>query len=273
MSAQSLAQQRAATKAAVIDSSLAEPINVTPLALKTGKTRFARNASARGEWLNQPVVQIENTSGKAVEYLALEITLPGAESLPGQSPMMLAYGQAPGRKFSSQPSEALQPGAKVNLTFSRNACEAVTSRLLASGTRPPSGSRVRTRINGVVFADGTAWFDGLPHVADRSNPLRWNVVEKSSSRADSIYAPFFEMSNASYRLNPAPAPRRAPCWKRLGTQWVECCGGLQVASAVLVQVWGGLYEPFVMHIDCEDGSSCEWVKQVGCTSDPQGEVP
>jgi hypothetical protein len=268
--AQSLAQERTLTKAAVITSSLAEPVKITTFSLKTGESRQVQSAQGNINWVNQSVLQVENTSGKAIKYLVIEVSVPGVESLNGRSPLMLAYGQAPGQKSSSKLAEALQPAAKINMSVSRNACDAVKSRLLASGTRPPSGSRVTTRINGVIFTDGTAWFDGLPHVADPNNPLRWNVVEESPSQADLDYAPLFKMANVSYRVKVLPASGRPDkCWKRMGTEWVECCG-LTMASAILIQIWGGIYEPFVMSNECEDGSSCEWVKQVLCSTDPEG---
>jgi hypothetical protein len=46
-----------------------------------------------------------------------------------------------------------------------------------------------------------------------------------------------------------------------------------VSSAILMQMWGGIYEPFHMSTECGNGGYCEWIKQVGCSSDPQGEVP
>jgi hypothetical protein len=212
---------------------------------------------------------VKNTSGKAIEYLVLEISIPSIKSLNDKSPLMLAFGQAPGQKSPAKSVETLQPGAVVNLTVDRNACDVVKSRLLTSDPTLPSDSRLTTRINGVIFADGTAWFDGLPHVADSNNPLRWNVVEESSSQAYLDYAPLFKIGNVSYSAGLFATSRPDQCWKRMGTEWVECCG-LMRASAILMQMWGGIYEPFLMTSECEDGSHCEWVKQLFCSSDPQG---
>jgi hypothetical protein len=260
------------TKAIGINSSRAEPLKVMPFNLRTGRSRTGRRTPADGSWVNQPVVQVENVSGKAIEYLVIEVSLPDAESSRDQSPVMLAYGQAPGQRLLSKPAESLRPGSKVNLIVGLHACGEVKSRLLASGKQPPPGSRAAAKINGVVFTDGTAWFDGLLHVADPDNPLRWNVIETSPRRASLLDAPFFSLATASYRAASAPAPRREQCWKRMGTEWVECCG-LMRASAILIQMWGGIYEPLLMSSECGNGGYCEWIKQVGCTSDPQGEVP
>ena len=144
----------------------AAPIKITALTLNTGKSRTALRRA--NNWLTQPVVQVENTSANAIEYLVIEISVPGA----GSGPLMLGYGQTPGRKSFLHVTEPLQPGKKINLSVSRNTCDAVQSRLLASGVRPASGSRVSARINAVVFTNKTAWFDGLLHVLDPNDPLR-----------------------------------------------------------------------------------------------------
>lgn len=82
--------------------------------------------------------------------------------------------------------------------------------------------RAAARTNGVVFADGTTWFEGLLHVADPKNPLRWNVVGKSRHRAYSKYASPFVMK-ASYGASGAAALRysvpvdsAAPCGPEAG---------------------------------------------------------
>lgn len=260
----SLAQERPVTKAAGINSSFTEPLKITSFTLKTSTSRHG--------WINQPVIEVKNISGKAIEYLVIEVNFPGTESLSAQSPLLLAYGQAPGRKQLANPAELLQPGARINLTIDRNAGVVVKSHLLADGTKPPSGSRATTRINGVVFADRTAWFDGLPHVADPNNPLRWNVIEQSPGHTAVNDALLFKMVDASYNAFPVPASRREQCWKRMGTQMVTCCDGFPVmASAILIQMWGGIYEPFPMSTTCPDGvTTCDWIKQVGCSSDPWG---
>lgn len=258
-SVQSIAQQRMIPETKRLDSGIAQPIKVTAITLNTGR------------WLTQPLVQVENTSANAIQYLVIEIGLPSPKPT-GNGPFMLAYGQTLGGKPLSNKVDALQPGMKISLSVSRNACDTVKSDLLASGIRPRPGSHVSTRINAVVFTNGTAWFDGLLHVADPNNPLRWNVVDKHSDHVDlSSAIPLLKFMQASYTVSYNPTPRPAPCWKRLGTQWVDCCG-LQIASAIMVQVWGGLFEPLPMSNDCGDGTSCEWIKQVSCSSDPRGET-
>ncbi len=255
---QVVAQQRAARN---FDFGVAQPIKLTAL---TVNNRSKRSGKEDGSWLTEPLVQVENASGKIIQYLVIEISLP--DNRPStNSPFMLAYGQPPGKSLPNV-IETLQPGMKVGLSIDRNACDSVESHLLKSGIRPTGGSRVSTRINAVVFANGTAWFDGLLHVADPSDPRRWLVAENLDQAGLSDDSRLFSFMPAAFRPKPTPEL----CWKRLGTQWVDCCPGLQIASAIMVQVFGGIFEPLPMIHECGDGSSCEWIKQVQCSSPPEG---
>src|SRR5215217_9382111 len=98
----------------------APPIKITALTLNTRKSTALRGAN---NWLTQPLVQVENTSANAIEYLVIEVSLPGADS----GPLMLGYGQTPGRKSFLHVTQPLQPGNKVSLSVSRNTCDAVQS--------------------------------------------------------------------------------------------------------------------------------------------------
>ena len=245
------AQQRTADN--VLDSGVALPIKLTAVDVNTG------NRKTNGSWLTEPLVQVENTSGKIIQYMVIEISLPDAKS----TTVMLAYGQTPGKSLPDV-GASLKPGMKVGLSIDRNACEAVKSTLLKSGIRPPAGSHVGTRINAVVFANGTAWFDGLLHVADPKDLMRWLVAENLDRAGLSGASPLFSFMPAAFRPKVTPEL----CWKRLGTELIDCCPGLQIASAMMVQVFGGIYEPFPMTHQCGDGSSCEWIKQVACSHPP-----
>ena len=251
------AQERVAANA--LSFAVAAPIKLTTVSINTGNNRRAKTDKS---WLTQPLVQVENTSGKIIQYMVIELIHPDVKPTTN-APLMLAYGQAPG-KTSPTMIESLQPGMKVDLSIDRNTCDSVKAQLLKSGIRPTAGSHVSTRINAVVFANGTAWFDGLMHVADPNDPMRWNVVENSGSAGLSSANSLFSFTPVAFR------PKRTPelCWKRVGTQWVDCCPGLQIASAIMVQVFGGIFEPFPMIHECGDGSSCEWIKQVGCSTEP-----
>ena len=220
---------------------VAEPVKVTTPAI-----------DARKSLTRQTIVQVENITNKSIEYLTIEVKLPGVTA-----PFMVAYGEQPG-KPAAHNVKALQPGAKINLSVDQHACELTRKGLLKINARSRAGNHATAKINGVIFNDETAWFDGLPHVMEPNNPLQWNVV-RSTSQNDSAMFGFLKVG---FRKNNNASSNYDQCWDRIGTQFVDCCG-LQQASAILVQAFGGIYEPFDMETEC-----CSWTKAVGCSSPP-----
>ncbi len=216
---------------------VAEPIKVTTPII-----------DARKSLATQAIVQVTNITNKPIEYLTIEVKLPGATA-----PFMLAYGVQPGTPVANG-VKALQPGAQINLSVDQHACEVTRKGLLEINPRSLSGSRATAKINGVIFNDQTAWFDGLPHVMEPNNPLQWNVVRSTSQNNLQFLKVGFRENNASSSYD--------QCWDRIGTQIVDCCG-LRQFSAILVQQFGGIYEPFEMQTEC-----CTWTKAVGCSSEP-----
>lgn len=227
---------------AVVPQLVAAPIKVT-----TPPINSRRNA-----WLTQPIVQVENITNKPIEYLTIEAKLPGVTA-----PFMLAYGEQPG-KPAANTGKPLLPGATIDLSVDQHACELTKKRLLEIDARSLAGNHATVKINGVIFNDQTAWFDGLPHVMEPNNPLRWNVV-RSTAVNDT---PMFSFLKVGFRENNNARPNYDLCWDRVGTQWVDCCGFRQ-ASAIMVQSFGGIWEPLEMSDEC-----CTWIKQVGCSNPP-----
>ena len=76
---------------------------VVPEPLKVTTPTINAQRSAR-VWLSQPLVQVENVSNKPIEYLTIQVALPGVTE-----PFMLAYGQQPG-KPADKNVQALRAG-------------------------------------------------------------------------------------------------------------------------------------------------------------------
>ncbi|HKR00299.1 MAG TPA: hypothetical protein VJT09_06475, partial [Pyrinomonadaceae bacterium] len=249
-----LAPTRVETKAVGINPQSPEPIKVTLLSIKSDQNRKTRESSS---WVNQPLVQIENISGKAIKYLTVEIRFPGSDAL--KMPFMLAYGQAPGRKAATQPGGLLQPGARINLTVGENGGGRIGTRFLAQKIAPPPGLTMTTTISGVIFADETAWFDGMLHVPDKNNPLRWYIVGENPDNIN----PATLLTVESIRAGSARSHAAQGCYRKRGTEMIECCD-LIFPSALLSQDPFGYDEPLVLTHTCEDGSTCEYIKAVYC---------
>src|SRR5262245_39355677 len=149
---------------------MADPIKVTTPAI-----------DARKSLAKQTIVQVENVTNKPILYLTIETRLPGMPA-----PFMIAYGEQPGT--SANGIKALQPGAKINLSVDQHSCELTQKRLLKLNARTLTGHHATARINGVIFNDQTAWFDGLPHVMEPNNPLKWNVVRSTSQNDMPVFS-------------------------------------------------------------------------------------
>lgn len=240
---QAMAQSR--TRAAAPQFAAA-PIMVTTPAINIPKTSSER-------WTSQPLVHVENISRKPIQYLVIEATLPGAKE-----PFLLAFGQAPGKPAANV--EPLQPGAKIDLNVEQHSCEWTKKSLLEVDTRTLAGNHATATINGVVFNDETAWFDGLPHVMQPNNPLRWHVV-RNKAQNDS---PMFSFLKVGLWENSNAVSNNQSCYDWLDTVFVDCCG-LQRASAVLVLAPFSSWQPLPRQSECQPGVICEWIKAVGCS--------
>lgn len=222
---------------------VAAPLNITTPAINGRTTRTDRS---REGWLNQPLVQVENVSNKPIEYLTIEITLPGVKDS-----FMLAYGKQPG-KPSDNSIQALQPGQKINLSVNQHACELKKERLREIDTRALDGNQATAKINGVIFNDETAWFYGLPHVMEPNNPLAWNVARNTSRASAATDSPTFNFLKVGLREESIII-----CWTIVGTGFVDCCG-IQQASVGMVK-GSGDWSPERHNEEC-----CNWTAAVEC---------
>lgn len=212
------------------------PLNITTPAI---------NARSKG-WLNQPLVQVENVSNKPIEYLTIEITLPGVTDS-----FMLAYGKQPGKPADNS-IKALQPGQKINLIVNQNACELKKKRLRDVDSRTLDGNQATAKINGVIFNDETAWFYGVPHVMEPNNPLAWNVASDTRTASTATDSPSFNFLKVGLR-----EPEPIICWTIIGTGYVDCCG-IQQATVGMVKGTGD-WSPERHNEEC-----CNWTAAVEC---------
>jgi hypothetical protein len=268
LSAQWIVPQQAATIAPSIKTSVVAPVKLTPFTLKTGSSRAGRNTSKNDKWISQPVLKVENTSGKAIKFLMVEVSFPGSNSLGTEYPFLLTYGQAPGQKPALKLPETIKLGEKVNLTVLQNASSLIRSRLLDLGIQPPFGSQVTTKISGIIFVDGTAWFNGAVHVPDPDNSLRWHEVGKSPGSASLNSWALFKMASVGYQPKAGGSAEPQQCYDSFGYEWVTCCDFEPFGnfSAILEPARFGTVTPvLVVGRICDDPElTCEWYKASPC---------
>lgn len=219
---------------------VATPLKITTAVIKTRTTKSGK------AWISQPLVQVENVSNKPVEYLTIQVTLPNVID-----PFMLAYGRQPGKPVD-QSIKALQPGQKIDLSVDQHACELMQERLREIDARSLAGNRANTQINGVIFNDQTAWFNGLPHVMEPNNPLVWHVVRNSAATAANNSSTF-SFLKVGFREN----NNTTICWEIQGTYYVDCCG-IQQASLFMTKGVGDLTRVEI-NTEC-----CQWYDAIEC---------
>jgi len=206
------------TATSITNSYSDEPVEVS---ISMGNTQPHEKLVGDNNWLDHLVVQAKNTSGKAVRYLEVKVMLPNGKSEAPQLSLPFIYGH-PFPK--SRETEALKTGAKVELRGSRMRCEEAKKQLARIGHSPYSINDLKTRVNVVIFDDGTAWFLGHLHHQDPNNHTRWIVNGQSSNSLALKHSPYNKASNSvAHKLASSLVPVQQPCGRYHAFDFTYCC--------------------------------------------------
>ena len=238
-----------------------QPIKV--LAVKFGTNPQPNNKSS---WLEGLEVQIENVSTKPIQYLVMLVELPARTGAGEFVKVPLAYGQASAVNSKSGKVESLQPGGKVNLRASTDACERIKEQLVASGL-VPSAKEIRPNLHLAIFEDRTAWMAGRMHYPDPSNSQKWIAAEELA-RGETPGNEPFGMSFLKVGFN--PRPKSQTCYRYVGFHWQGCCGGLFVGDSDFAEDPTGNVHPQIAQACCsqsQGGGCCDY-EEVGLGCEP-----
>ncbi|HEX5709683.1 MAG TPA: hypothetical protein VFX96_20560 [Pyrinomonadaceae bacterium] len=172
-------------------------------------------------------VEVENTSGKAVNYLEIWVGLQSAGRRDARPPLRLRYGQVTARSSASARPALFRPGAKLMLEPSREDYTAAVGGSRAGSNSAPTSNEAVVGIRVVMFEDGMAWARGLYHERDPGDPLRWNVLDKSLDAAAAELTGGLRFTKASY--TPTSARSQTECGRYGGYHIVSCCEGNYIA--------------------------------------------
>lgn len=198
--------------------SVEQPIKVLDVKLNTSKSQSDESSTQKVSWLEGLEVQIENVSGKPIQYLMLHIEVPAASSAGNFVNVPIGYGQAPIPGSKSGKFEVFQPGAKLTLKASQNSCKRIRDQFLANGV-VPSLKDIRANLHLVVFQDRTAWLAGRLHYPDPSDSMHWIAAEELARRGSSFNLPSgMTFSKASYKGDSNPL-----CYRNTGFHLIVCC--------------------------------------------------
>ncbi len=224
----------------VIATSSSEPVKVLAVNLKTSKTNTIEGLE----------LQVQNTSDRPIQYLVIHAEVPTAKD-PIRVPLTFGNPPVPNSKAKM---ELLQPGARLTLTASKNVCERLATEL-ASRKHVPSSKQIQTTINGVIFADRSAWTNGQMNYPDPENGWRWiaasELARKKRLEAEGLFGVKF--SKADYKKN---ANSRI-CFRSTGAELIPCCNGLFALSATFQEDLDGDEQPVTDEACCSPGNCCE----------------
>jgi hypothetical protein len=198
------------------------------------------NANSPANWLEGLELQIENTSGKTINYLLLHVAIPDASGQRVSVP--ITFGQPAAKNGAN---EVLQSGAKVSLKPAKAACDRM--RQVTSGRRP-NPKDFQTSINVVVFADKSAWKAGEIHYQDRANASLWRTA-RELSRSNSS-----EIKFAPARYKPNASSQQ--CYRYTGFTLEFCCDSNFVANANFTPDVNGNVQPVEAEACCGSGNCC-----------------
>jgi hypothetical protein len=153
-----------------------EPVKIKAVKNRDKTIELGKKFSAGDDWLKDLVVTVDNTSGKPILFIAIDLRFKRNDD--SQEPpwsFMLAYGR---RKLPNEPlhpdaPKALLPGEDVNISFYDGAYDEIKRRLQELNYH--GGIRaVDLIVNDIYFADGTRWYAGKLFYPDPGDPNTWS---------------------------------------------------------------------------------------------------
>lgn len=226
----------------------------------------ADSQSRKVSWPEGLEVQIENTSGKPIQYLVMHLELRVGTTAGDLARVPLTYGQV----FADAGKvEVFQPGARLTLRASKIACERI-EQLVASGFAP-SPKDIQPNLHVVMFADKTSWMAGRLHYQDPIDPKKWIAVEELVRSEARVSEPFgMSFLRASFK------PKSQTCYRYVGYHWGPdpCCGTppnqLYVADSDFLEDPTGNVHPKIVQACCSqsNGGGCCNYQEIGLGCEP-----
>lgn len=243
------------------------PLKVVGVKLNS-ESQSKDKSVGKANWLDGLEVDVENTSGKAIRYLVLNVEFPLSGSNGNSVRVPVTYGQAPVPNTKSGNFEFFQAGSTLNLRASKNLCENIRKQLLENGRGPVSAKDLRTNIHVVIFEDMTAWLGGQLHYPDPTDPMRWIAAEELKRNNSLDTVPGASYSKASYTSTSRPQT----CFRTTGFHLQYCCcctetgGNGYVTNVTFTGDPNGHVQPNLVESCCpaSPGECCSYNEVAGC---------
>jgi hypothetical protein len=162
-----------------------EPIRIKAIKSKDKTIELGEKFSAGDDWLKDLMVRVDNTSGKTILFIGIDLRFKRNDGSP-EPPwaFTLAYGRRklPNESMHPDAPKPLLPGETVDISLYNGAYDQIKSRLqelnYSGGIRG-----MELIVNDIYFADGTRWYAGKLFYPDPDNPSTWLSNTQSNGDA------------------------------------------------------------------------------------------
>jgi hypothetical protein len=258
-----LAPDRSLTATSPEIGPVKSPITVLAVQLNATEPQTNDRSAQHATSLEGLEVEIENTSGKPIQYLVVHAEIPIGPGETVKLPMV--YGQPFPSDAKTDKTESLQPGSKLILRAAKNICERARKQLAAKSVALTE-KQVHPNVHLVLFQDRTSWMAGRLHVPDPANAKHWIAVEELARTQSPVSELGF--SKASYK--PAGTSQQQ-CYRYTGFDIIFCCsddtGPYLAGTAEFAPDPNGHVHPNNVTICCpQDPTACCAIDEIagGC---------
>lgn len=177
----------------VIKTDFKPPVRILEVKTKKGAIESNKSYPDSENWLEGLTVRLNNTSGKDVTYIDIEVLLrrpsDSAQLPPGV--WQLAYGEDP---FLYETGESLPPikvkpikhGETFEVTLNDHDFAQMNKFLEDIGYSVLNG--IELRVNVIGFSDGTVWAHRMMR-RDPASPFGWRVIEPPEPEQSKVQRP------------------------------------------------------------------------------------
>lgn len=176
-----------------------EPVKIKSIKSKDKTIELGKKFSADDDWLKDLMVSVDNTSGKTILFIGIDLLFVRNDNSP-EPPwsFTLAYGR---RKLPNEPvrpdaPKPLLSGENITISLYDGAYEQIIRRLHELNY-DDGIKHIKLIVNDIYFADGTRWYAGVLFYPDPNDPAKWLPNTQSNNRVSNYRPQQFGWKTAS----------------------------------------------------------------------------
>jgi len=136
--------------------------------------KFDESFDAEPEWVKNLSFKLENTSGKPIVFLQVNVNFPETRLSGNLMSYGVSFGQRPDSKLKHNKPMLLMPGETLEVTLDKEKDKIY--KFVYERLPIESIQKVELEIGFIIFEDKTAWTAGTFLRQDPNNPNRYNPI-------------------------------------------------------------------------------------------------